>query len=121
MPAKPAQSDSDTLMALPTYAEEELQCQRCKMRRCVFGILHDSVAWTLLHLQDGVKRSRDLRPIELAVPPCAAKEPPCRDESIVQASQISPSRVYEVMVNVPLFLNHFYTRNHCVAGKILRF
>ena len=37
------------------------------------------------------------------VPPCVAREPPCRDESIVQASQVSPSRVYEVMVNVPFF------------------
>jgi len=51
---------------------------------------------------------------------CVARNPPRRDESVVQASQVSLSRVYEIMVNVPLFFSHFYIRNQCAARKTPR-
>jgi hypothetical protein len=41
--------------------------------------------------------------------PWVERKTPCRDESIVWGSQVSPSQVYEVMVSVPLFFSRFST------------
>ena len=44
------------------------------------------------------------------VRPWVARNPPCRNESIVRGSQISPSRISNVMVSLLLFFNHFSVR-----------
>lgn len=51
------------------------------------------------------------------VRPCVERNPPCRDGSIVQGSQVSPPRVYEVIVSVPLFFSLFSTRIRFAVRK----
>jgi hypothetical protein len=55
--------------------------------------------------------------IQANVRPCVERNPPCRDESIVQGSQISPSREYEVMVSGSLFFSCFSTRIRFAVRK----
>jgi hypothetical protein len=53
----------------------------------------------------------------LPVRPCVERNPTCRDEFIIQGSQISPSREYEVIVSVPLFFSYFYIKIRFVVRK----
>jgi len=51
------------------------------------------------------------------VRPCVERNPPCRDESIVQGSQVSPPRAYEVIISVPLLFSLFSTRIRFATRK----
>lgn len=52
------------------------------------------------------------------VSPCEPRHPPCRDASIVLASQVSPSRVLKVPVRILVFFGHLPLGIWSAARKI---
>ena len=83
------------------------------------GISNPSPRYRVKRLTSG--QSRDTRRSTVRcidnVPPCVARNPPCRNKSTVQVSQVSPSRDYEVMANVSIVLQPFLCKKPMCSKK----